>query len=406
MKTTVKIFSVIFFSLICVCSFSQTKEQLEQQRKKLIKEIEETNKFLQKTAKNKQTTLKDLKAITSQVDSRKKLITTISSELKASDKKIADNNKKIDSLHKNLVNLNRQFAELQRYTYLRELSSNKLSYLLSSENINTFFLRWRYIKQFEAFSDNKKQEIVRLAKEIENSTLEITKIKNEKGVLLNQEKKEAVVLEQEKAKKDKMLKDISTKETILKSDLQKQKKEREKLNAAIEKVIAEQLRMVREKSEVASKKSGSGKEKSFDVETEKLSNEFAKNKNKLPWPVSSGFVSSKFGIHKDDVLKGIEVNNNGIDISGKGSKDVRAVFGGKVEGAVKIPGSTKYMVVVSHGNYFTVYANLDEVSVRKGSNVSIQETIGRTSADKNGDSEIHFEIWKEKTKLNPESWLK
>lgn len=385
---------------------AQSKEQLEQQRKKLIKEIEETNKFLQKTTKNKQTTLKDLKAISSQVDSRKKLINTIASELKASDKKIIENNRRIDSLNKNLVSLNKQFAELQRYTYLRALSSNKLSYLLSSDNINVFFLRWRYIKQFEAFSDNKKQEIINLSKQIESSNQEINKIKVEKGVLLNQEKKEATVLEQEKAKKDKMLKDISTKETILKADLQKQKREREKLNAAIEKVIADQLRMAREKSEVSAGKTTKGKEKSFDVETEKLSNEFAKNKNKLPWPVSSGFVSAKFGIHKDDVLKGIEVNNNGIDISGKGSKEVRAVFSGKVEGAVKIPGSTKYMVVVSHGNYFTVYANLDEVGVRKGNNVSTQENIGRVSADENGDSEIHFEIWKEKTKLNPESWLK
>lgn len=385
---------------------AQSKEQLEQQRKKLIKEIEETNKFLQKTTKNKQTTLKDLKAISSQVDSRKKLISTISSELKASDKKIVENNRRIDSLNKNLVTLNKQFAELQRYTYLRALSSNKLSYLLSSDNLNVFFLRWRYIKQFEAFSNNKKQEILNLSKQIEISNQEINKIKEEKGVLLNQEKKEATVLEEEKAKKDKMLKDISTKETILKADLQKQKREREKLNAAIEKVIADQLRIVREKSEVAASKTATGKEKSLDVETEKLSSEFAKNKNKLPWPVSSGFVSSKFGIHKDDVLKGIEVNNNGIDISGKGSKEVKAVFSGIVEGAVKIPGSVKYMVVVSHGNYFTVYANLDQVAVRKGNNVSTQEIIGRVSEDENGDSEIHFEIWKGKTKLNPESWLK
>lgn len=406
MKTAIKIFFLIICSSCISISHAQSKEQLEQQRRKLIKEIEETNKFLQKTTKNKQTTLKDLKAISSQVDSRKKLITTISSELKASDQKIIENNRKIDSLNKNLVSLNRQFAELQRYTYLRALSSNKLSYLLSSDNINVFFLRWRYIKQFEAFSENKRQEIINLSRQIENSNQEINKIKLEKGVLLNQEKKEATVLEQEKAKKDKMLKDISTKETILKSDLQKQKKEREKLNAAIEKVIADQLRMAREKSEVAASKTATAKEKSFDVETEKLSGEFAKNKNKLPWPVSSGFVSSKFGIRRDDVFKDIEIDNKGIDISGKGNKEVKAVFNGKVEVAVKIAGSAKYMVVLSHGNYFTVYTNLDNVTVSRGNNVSTQETIGRVFSDENGDSELHFEIWKQQTKLNPESWLR
>jgi septal ring factor EnvC (AmiA/AmiB activator) len=382
----------------------QTKDQLEQERKKLIREIEETNKYLQKATKNKQITLKDIKAISAQVDFRKKLIKTISSEIIASDQKIKNNLNIIDSLNINLNNLNKQYAELQRYTYLRELSSNKWSYLLSSENMNTFFLRWRYIKQFEAFSENKKYEIVKLSNQIQSANQDIQKTKAEKGALLNQEKKETSVLEEEKMKKDKMLKDLTTKETILKADLQKQKKERERLNIAIESIIAEQLRLAREKNN-ASIKSNPNKEKELDTETEKLSGEFGKNKNKLPWPVSSGFISSKFGVQPHPTIKGVTIENNGIDISGNGAKDVKAVFDGEVVGVTKVPGY-KHMVIIKHGTYYSVYSNLEDVYVRQGKKISTQESVGRISVDEDGNSELHFELWKDKVKLNPEGWLK
>lgn len=385
--------------------YGQTKEQLEQQRKKLIREIEETNKFLNKATKNKQATLKDIKAITSQVDTRKKLINTISYEIVASDKKIQSNHQKIDSLQRDLQKLNQQFASLQRYTYLRALSSNKWSYLLSSENMNAFLVRWRYIKQFEAFSETKRQEIKDLTLAIDQSTREITKTKTEKGQLLEQEKKQAELLEKEKLKKDKMLKDLTTKETILKSDLQRQKNEREKLNVAIENIIADQLRIAREKSAVAAKPTATVKEKELDAEAVKLSGEFSKNKNKLPWPVSAGFVSSKFGVQPHPTLKGVTIENNGIDISGSGAKEVKAVFDGEVVGVTKVPGY-KHMVILKHGNYYSVYSNLEDVYVRQGKKVKTSEAIGKIVADGEGDVELHFELWKDKTKLNPESWLK
>ncbi len=388
---------------------AQTKEQLEKERKKLIQDIEKTKKYLESTVKTKQTTLKDLKAITVQVDNRKKLITTISGEITASDQKISDNNQKIDSLVQNLGRLNEQYLQMQRYTYLRQLSNNKWSYLLSSANLNTFLLRWRYMSQFEAFNAKKQAEINNLKAEIEKNNQEITKIREEKGKLLQQEKQEATTLEKEKAAKDKMLKEISSKESTLKKELEKKKGEREKLNAAIERVINEQLRLAREKASAGNTNTSSGKaekkENKLDDASIKLAAEFSQNKNKLPWPVSSGFISSGFGVQAHPTIKGVTIENNGIDITGKGSKEVKCVFNGEVVGVTKVPGYN-HMVIVRHGNYYSVYSNLSDVYVKQGSKLSGQQTIGKITADENGDAELHFELWKDKTKLNPESWLR
>lgn len=389
---------------------SQSKEQLEKERRKLIQEIEKTKKFLDSTQKSKQTTLKDLKAISAQVDNRKKLITTISGEITASDRQIEENNRKIDSLTTNLFKLNEQYLQLQRYTYLRELSNNKWSYLLSSGNLNTFLLRWRYIKQFESFNDKKQKEISELKAAIQTSNQEIVKIKDEKGKLLEQEKQQASTLEKEKAAKDKMLKEISSKESTLKKELEKKRGEREKLNAAIERVINEQLRLAREKA-TASAPSGSKsnkadkKENKLDDASLKLAAEFSQNKNKLPWPVASGFISSGFGVQPHPTIKGVTIENNGIDITGKGSREVKCVFNGEVVGVTKVPGYNN-MVIIRHGNYYTVYSNLSDVYIKPGSRLSAQQIIGKISADENGDAELHFELWKDKTKLNPEAWLR
>jgi murein hydrolase activator len=388
---------------------AQTKEQLEKERKRIIQDIEKTNKFLESTTKSKQITLKDIKAISNQVDNRKKLITTISNEISASDKKIAKNNQKIDSLTANLINLNDQYLLMQRYTYLRSLSNNKWSYLLSSGNLNTFLLRWRYMSQFESFNAVKKTEIGELKTKIKNSNQEIVKIKDEKGHLLEEEKVQTNVLEKEKQVKDKMLETISSKESELRDELKTKKAEREKLNSAIERVIAAQLKAARERAaalNTVKSDSKENKERKLDDASIKLSDEFSQNKNKLPWPISTGFVSSKFGVQNHPTIKGITIENNGIDIAAKGDKEVKVIFEGTVVGVTKIPGYN-HMVIVSHGSYFSVYSKLDDVYVKQGNKLNGQQAIGKINADDSGNAELHFELWKEdKTKLNPESWLR
>ena len=389
--------------LLCFClglSFGQSKEQLEQERMKIIKDIESTNKFLQSAKKDKTATLKEVKAIEVQADNRKKLITNIKTEITTSDQIIKNNNHKIDSLEIIRQKLKIQYADLLRYNYRQNLATNKWTYLLSAENLNTFLLRWRYFNQFAAFQEQKAKEIEQINALISEQITSIEKVIQDKSKLLTLEETSYKLLEDDKKKKDVVLKELSKKETTLQKQLTEKRKEREKLNSAIERIILEQMRASK-KDDVASPT----KDQKFDTETEKLSTDFTKNKGKLPWPVSAGFVSSRFGTQPHPSLRGVTIENNGIDISSQNQQAVSAVFGGEIVGASKIPGY-KNMIIVKHGSYYSVYSNMESISVSRGDKISAGQKLGITGLEDDGTSEIHFELWKDKSKQNPESWLR
>jgi septal ring factor EnvC (AmiA/AmiB activator) len=397
---------IVFSLAICFfCfgfSFGQSKEKLESERKKIINEIEKTSKFLDKASQSKKGTLKDLKAIESQVVSRKKLIKNIHSDISRSDATIKKNASKLDSLNSQMKRLTDQYSGVLMNSYLRQLSNSKWTYILSSDNLNTMLLRWRYMNQFESYAKSKKDEIIKLNKNIKNTNEEISLTIEQRKALLVSEENEKNKLESEINKKNKTLKELSGKEEQLKRELLKKSQERERLNTAIESIILAELKKTKEKSNKLYNK----KNLELNTNTDKLSNNFSNNKGSLPWPISSGFVSSKYGKQPHPTVKGVTIKNNGIDISSKGNQDARAVFNGTVAGIVKVPGS-KHMVIISHGNYHTVYSNLEEVFVRKYQEVNVQQIIGRIVADEDGNSELHFEIYKDQsTTLNPETWLK
>ena len=136
-------------------------------------------------------------------------------------------------------------------------------------------------------------------------------------------------------------------------------------------------------------------------ETKALNEQFSANKGKLPWPVSKGLITDRFGEHPHPVLKGIKVQNNGIDIKAEEKAAVKSLFSGTVASVTKIPGYD-YMVMVRHGLYFTVYSKLISASVKKGDTVTTGQLLGYLGSE---EPELHLEIWQDKTKLNPESWL-
>jgi murein hydrolase activator len=396
---------IIFLLLIFFyeASPAQSKDNLEKERKKINQEIEKTDKTLKQTTKTKQSTLINKKEIDSKVNNKQKTISDITYEIKKSDNRIKKNNERIDSLSSQLFSLKKQYLELQRYSYLRSLSNNKWVYLLSSQNINVLFLRWRYLNQFDHFTKNKKEEIVLLQDKLKDSNDFMLIAKEEKGKQLVIEQKTAQQLKEELEESEKKLQVLSQQEEDLKKELDRKKIVREKLNAAIEKIIFAQLRESREKI-AARKVSGSEKDRELNTSEAELADNFGQNKKKFPWPIASGHISSRFGSQPHPSLKGVTIDNNGIDIKSKGGRDVKSIFEGEVAGITKVPGYN-FMIILRHGNYYTVYSNLSRVNVNKGSKVNTQQSIGYISNDDNGISTLHFELWKDKNKLNPESWL-
>ncbi|MEE9437989.1 MAG: peptidoglycan DD-metalloendopeptidase family protein [Saprospiraceae bacterium] len=376
-----KTFFVVFSILYIVNVQAQSRSQLEKERNRIIKQIEENSKNLEKTKSNKKATLKDLRTIENQIKNRKALIKNIQNQLKKADQSIADNKNKIIDLNSDIALVDMQYIQLARKMYMRDLAGNKWAYIFSSNSVNEAFLKWRYSKQFENYVKQKTINSNQLKGSITNQNEVINIEKATTSQLLASEKKNAKKLQLDQNKKDEILKKLKKEEKQLLKNIKKNKRQREQLNDEIEKVIL---------AELSKKRTGNV---SFSSKIEK---------NKLAWP-SSGYVSSSFGKQAHPTIKNVTINNNGVDITCKSSATVSAVADGEVISITNIPGYDN-MVIIQHGKYYSVYSKIKIIIIQKGERVSSGQTIGRLS---NIDNPIlHFEFWKEKQKLNPASWLK
>lgn len=384
--------------LLCVAGFvsAQTMNELEQQRMNIIHQIEETSKILGKTTKEKQTTLTDLKAIDRQMEKRKDLIVNFNQEILKAESDIKEIQHKTESLEKSMEQLQEKYRDLLQALYRSKKTENKWVKILSANGLNDAFKKWRYVKQFENYvlaqldNVNSKQRILNSKKQ------EIQEVREGKARFLEDERSHQEILEQEKRTKAKILNNLKGDENELKATLSKQRKNRERLNSEIERIILLEFeRSKREKEE----------EPAAEIEKiETLSRNFSDNRGKLPSPMAKGFVSSKFGRQAHPTLKGIYIANNGIDLTSGTNKNVTAVFEGDVVGVETLSGYG-VMVIIQHGEFYTVYSKLSAVNVQKGDAVKTGDSIGEALSHDNG-YQLHFEIWKNKTKQNPQHWIK
>jgi septal ring factor EnvC (AmiA/AmiB activator) len=374
---------------------AQSRQELEKQRLKIIKDIEKTSKALDNNKKTQEKNITQLKALEEQVSSRKSLINNLQSEVKLNEKLITQNESKIQELRQRHAALKDQYDKILRINYLKKLSNSKWSYLLSSESLNNLLVRWRYIHQFDQFTKQKMKEIQSLTGEIQltNETIAQDREKNLKA--MEQTTTNMKTLEKEQKEKDALVKKLALEEDKLKANLKNREKEREKLNVAIEKIIIAALEKAREKEKSDEKL----------VKKKEVDNSgFAKNKGALSWPVSKGKITGAFGTHPHPTIKNVQISNNGIDFTLPSADNVVCVYDGEVVGVTNIPGF-KNMVIIKHGSYYTVYSKLDNVVISKGQQIKRGQTIGNVEVNEEGVAEVHFELWKDKSKMNPQPWF-
>jgi len=387
-------FLVLTFFIYSFGLNAQTRESLEKDRMNIIEQIDKTSKVLKKTSKNKDATLDDLKLIQSQIKNRKRVIDNINETVNYSLDQIEEKTKKREELERNQIELQADYTHLIQMSYRKLLTENKLVYFLSSDNWDESLKRIRYTRTIENYLQRKLDEIKSNDYHILTTLKEIESEHKLKESLLSEEKTSFSKLEKDEKSKDRLLYKLKGDEKRLKGALIRKRGEREKLNMAIEDII---LATMREKSELERKNLEKNR---ISIE---LSGDFEKNKNKLPWPVIGGIVVAKYGKQKHPSLKNIYISNNGIDILCSADIVVKAIFKGHVVGTMQIPGND-YMVIMKHGNYYTVYSKLKEVFVSKGDAVLSGHSVGKLSSVPN--AKLHFEIWKDKSKVNPEDWLR
>lgn len=396
------VFGVLALCLIASTSVAQTKKELEAKKKKLQKEINYTNKLLKETRKNKDLTLDQLLSLKSKINARSNLISAINTEMSLINKQIENSNIQIGELETSLEELKVEYAKIIYYAYKHRSTFDKMMFVFASTDFNQAYKRLKYIQQYSEYRKAQAEEIVITQASLKTEIETLEQVKQEKSVLVSLEEQEKEKLAVEKNEQETIVKKLQGKEQELKSKLQKQQASAKKLQQAIQRIIEEEIRKAREAAKKAGKTS-----KGFPMTPEamKLSNSFASNKGKLPWPVIQGVITGKFGKHPHPVLENIVINNNGIDISTTKNATARAIFDGEVSSVAIIPGEGK-VVMVRHGEYLSVYSYMTEVFVNKGDKITTKQELGKlvNSSDKS-KAQVHLEIWKGMTKLNPQYWI-
>ena len=420
MKKYVILFFVFLLSLSSFAQKPKSRAALESDKKKNLQKIAQVKKILNETQKEKQNTLGHIKAINQQIENQQNKIDLALEDIELIKVEMVEIQKAQSDLFKQLNALQTEYSAT---IYRESKNSNKLTkmgFLFSSGSLSELFLRYKYLEQY---TENRKHQLLQIKKIGEmlkqrQRTLLQKKITQQN--LINIVKIETKSLEALREKQDLIVKDLNNKEKDLKGELEKSKAALASLNSIISSAI--------EKEQKARKVPASRKEKQIEIEEREKkilgdreskkaivkeaetgskpnrisSKNFGASKARLPWPVD-GFVSDKFGVKNHPVLKGLKIDNNGIDIQSSPNAAVRAVFEGVVLDISQIPGLNN-VVAIQHGDYYTVYANLDNVNVSINQQVSLQQQIG-TVAYKDGSPEINFQIWHNFSKLNPEPWL-
>ncbi|OJV44832.1 MAG: hypothetical protein BGO29_07895 [Bacteroidales bacterium 36-12] len=414
--------SIIFFSLIFVtlCSAQSVKE-LEAQRKQALKQLETTNKVLDETKKTQKASLNKLTVLRKNISQRQSVLNTINKEINALDNEMNALNREKRRLEATLEGYKADYAKMVRESYVNRSIYSKLMFLLSAETFDQSFRRLRYLKEYADYRKDQMQKIEDTQKEIAKKSEQLDLNKKAKVEVKNEKSSEQKKLQDDQKKENTVYNELKKKEQSLQNDLKKQQKIANDLNRKIETLIAEEIRKAEEKRRAEELAKQGKKPDSKDApkvteadnkvyamtkEEKLISGNFAANAGRLPWPVEKGFISGKFGVQPHPTLKYVTTNNKGIYIQTPAKTNARAVFEGIVTQRFSVPGSNNG-VIVQHGQYRTVYANLTNIYVQVGQKVSPKQNIGQIYTDSESDNktELFFQIWENRTILNPESWI-
>jgi len=386
---------IVFIGLhLCLIGFSQSKKELELKRLESIKAIERSNSLLRQTEKSKKAELNTLVIVSKQIKAREELITNINKELVAFQLNIDLLKLSIAKADSDLQVLKADYAKI---IYLAQRNRNlnlSFMYILSAGSFSEAYMKMKYVKQYLNYRAIQGDRIVATKNELIHKRSQLIQNYIEKANLMHFKsgEKERLLVEQDE--RNMLLQKLQKKEDALRAEIKNNEIIAQKLKEEIAKVIAQEA-----------KKSGKTLFDKLTPEEKIVSKDFARNKGKLPWPTEKGEITGFFGEHEHPVLKGIKVNNQGVDITSVKNAIVRSVFGGVVSKVVSIKGAN-FSVIIRHGNFLTVYSNLSQVTVRNGDKVSIKQQIGVIYSEP-GDlsASMQFQIWEELKKQDPQLWL-
>ena len=443
----------------------RNRQVLEVEKRRNLEKMNQIRTILKQTASEKQAGLGQLKALDQQIQTQSKQINLLNKDLQLTETEISELKQTSTALTRDLNKLRAEYGSMIYAADKRRQQVNPLGFLFAADNFNQLVARYRYLRQYSDARQSQVRQMNNVKTMLQDKQVATQRKRQDQkstiGAKINESKNLATL----KDEKNQVVRKLSQKETELTAELAESRRSIAQLEAMITRIVAREAkeraeraeraeREARERAErervarreverkaaerkraeeaiaaaekvgekpapadvakvekpeepdveAAPKKLDERRNNTINDEETALASSFTASRSHLPWPVTKGFISDHFGRRPHAVLRGIFVDNQGVDIQTNAGESVRAVYDGIVQDVTNIPGMNN-VVAIQHGTYFTVYAKLRTVTVRAGQRVKARETIGSVATDKTGVSEMQFQIWKEFTKLNPESWL-
>ena len=426
-----------------------SRSQLEEKRKEILDAIGETEKELASIKQDKNASMVQLRALQSKLAERQRLIANINESINDIDNTIVESSHEVGNLKKTLEQYKIRYAQSLRYAYESRSSYDMMAFLFSSKDFNEAIRRMKYLKKFRRFRVQQVEQIRVTQAKLQNKIGVLNAQKAQKDELLASQLQQKQVLVKETNETDNVIKELKGKEGELLKEIEKKRIVANRINDAINKVIEREMEAARKKAEeeekkrLAGTKAAAAKPEKTSVKTSEhagesaatrpgpapkarpesemplymtpndmaLSSNFEGNRGKLYWPVEKGFITDHFGTHPHPLAEKVMIDNPGIDIRTSENAAIHSVFEGTVSSVFSTVGSNQ-VVIIQHGNYFTVYNGLQNVTVQKEQHVNTNEVIGTVARNDEGEPTINFQVWKAaaagkkgQTKLNPEQWI-
>ena len=397
--------SVLLILLMLFGSFfhavgQKKSDQLKQKEKELVKKIKNTKNLIKLTRNSEQLSLAELGIIQHQIAYREELVSHYNYQIRKLDMQVQNTKKQILTIQNSISNLKQEYTQMMIHAYKNRNTDFKYLYIISAETFTEAFHRMKYIQHYKDYRQNQIEKIEKNQAVLEDKILYLEEKITAKKAISKIKKNEKSEYLKDKKQQQETFARLTADENKYKSILSAQQKKKQKIALAIRKAIEKEISATIKKTK---------NKFTLTPEANALSKNFISNKGKLPWPVEKGEITGKYGKHRHDIVSTATVDNNGIDITTEKQAKVRAVFNGKVTSVLIIPGAGK-VVMVSHGQYRTVYSNLKDVYVKKGDQIKTKQVLGSlVNTDGKNISEAHFEIWKITSNglatENPSSWI-
>ena len=383
---------------------AQDTARQESRRDALRKEIAQLEQQLKENSSKSKNAMTELKLVRKQVATRRELVAESEREIRLLSDTIAVRQQAAKRLRERLEMMESYYRKLVRNAYKNRDARIWYTYLLSSKNLGQASRRYAYLRDLSGTMNTQARRLQETRSALEDDLARLKTLRAEAEAVRKAREQDLQSLRQEELRSDRLVADLQKDKSRYQKELNTKRKQVEALNREIERIIAQAVEEARKKEKAAQQGSNRKTVTNSQAVDIKLSGEFANNKGKLPWP-ADGPVVETFGKHNHPVYTTLVMPaNNGVNIGLSPEAEVKAVFDGEVKRIIVMPGYGR-CILVQHGDYFTFYCKLGHVDVKSGDKVKTGQTLGRIDTI-DGQTELHFEVWKEKEPENPELWLR